>query len=364
VAQHRSGGADGLDLPSGIEVSGTSLLKWAWQRARQRLPRPPASPIVGVPPDLTFLHANRTVPAYTWIGHASGMLQVGGANLLLDPVFSPVASPFRFAGPRRHQPPGLTAAQLPHIDAVLLSHNHYDHLDRPSVRAVARQSGGAPCYVVPRGLEGWFGRNLPRRRGMLPEIVPLDWGGEVTLPVGASLLTLHFLPVQHWSNRTMFDRNRSLWGSWAIVHETFRFWYSGDLGYSTHPARIGERLGPFDAAAIAVGAYEPRWFMRSQHVNPAEAVQVMLDVRAQQAIGVHWGTFALTDEPLDQPPRDLATALAARGIGADRFTVLRHGETRVFGPQSADRERRSRGDGNGNGGTADGGTDSDVRETT
>jgi L-ascorbate metabolism protein UlaG (beta-lactamase superfamily) len=219
-------------------------------------------------------------------------------------------------------------AQLPHIDAVLLTHNHYDHLDRPSVRAVARQAGGAPRFYVPRGTEAWFARNLPRTRGALPHIEALDWDASTTMAVGQGSIALHFLPVQHWSNRTGFDRNASLWGSWALVHDHFRFWYSGDLGYSHEPQRIGEQFGFFDAAAIAIGAYEPRWFMRSQHVNPDEAVQVMLDVGAKQAIGVHWGTISLTDEPLDQPPRDLALALEDRGIARERFMVLRHGETK------------------------------------
>lgn len=298
-----------------------------WQRTRDRLPPPPSAPIHGIAPDLAFIHANRSEPAYTWIGHSSALLQMAGANLLLDPVFSRTASPIRYAGPRRHQPPGLTAEQLPSIDAVLLTHNHYDHLDRPSVRAVARQAGGPPRYLVPRGTEMWFARNLPRVRGVLPHIDALDWNTSITLAVPQGALTAHFLPVQHWSNRTMFDRNRSLWGSWALLHDTFRFWYSGDLGYSDAARRIGEAHGPFDAAAIAIGAYEPRWFMKAQHINPDEAVQVMHDVRAARAIGVHWGTFALTDEPLDQPPRDLAAALAARGVAPERFAVLRHGET-------------------------------------
>lgn len=311
-----------------VETKGRDVLRWMWQRARRRLPRPPHAPIRGVAPDLDYLHTNRSEPAFTWIGHASALLQMGGANLLFDPVFSRTASPFRYIGPRRHQPPGLTLAQLPPVQAVLLTHNHFDHLDRPSVRALARQDGGAPCYLVPRGTERWFSRNLPRVRGSLPEIMALDW--EASAALAAFGLEVHFLPVQHWSNRTGFDRNQSLWGSFAVLHPSFRFWFSGDLGYSDAPRTIGERFGPFDAAAIAIGAYEPRWFMRHQHVNPAEAVQVMLDVQAAQAIGIHWGTFALTDEPLDQPPRDLAAALVTSGVPSDRFTVLRHGETRRF----------------------------------
>lgn len=317
----------------GVETRGRDVLRWMWQRARHRLPKPPRQPVRGVAPDLAFLHGNRHEPAFTWIGHASAPLQVGGANLLFDPVFSRTASPFRYAGPRRHQPPGLTLEELPHVDAVLLTHNHYDHLDRPSVRAVARQPGGAPCYLVPRGTEGWFARNLPRPRARVPEIVALDWHDATRLE--GHDVTVHFLPVQHWSNRTGFDRNRSLWGSFAVHHPTFRFWFSGDLGYSDAPRVIGEKHGPFDAAAIAIGAYEPRWFMRPQHVNPHEAVQVMLDVRASQAIGIHWGTFALTDEPLDQPPRDLAVAVSSFGLAPERFTVLRPGETRRFAAGTA-----------------------------
>ncbi|AMW05281.1 hypothetical protein GEMMAAP_11675 [Gemmatimonas phototrophica] len=312
----------------GIETRGQDVLRWMWARARQRLPRPPQAPLHGVVPDLEFVHANREHPAFTWIGHSSALLQVGGANVLFDPVFSRTASPFRYIGPRRHQPPGLGIEELPTIDAVLLTHNHYDHLDRPSMRAVARQAGGAPRYIVPRGTELWFARNLPRVRGVLPHIEALDWHGHTVLSDFG--VAVHFEPVQHWSNRTGFDRNRSLWGSYAIVHPRFRFWFSGDLGYSSAPRTIGERHGPFDAAAIAIGAYEPRWFMAPQHVNPDEAVQVMLDVGAAQAIGVHWGTFALTDEPLDQPPKDLAAALDQRRIAPERFRVLRHGETVRF----------------------------------
>ena len=303
------------------------VLRWQLDRLARRLPRPPRAPITGVTADVAWLRANRTTTAFTWIGHSSFLLQLDGLNILVDPVFSRVASPVPFAGPRRHQPPGLALAELPHIDVVLISHAHYDHLDRPSVRAIARQPGGAPRFLVPRGVDGWFARHVREA----DDVHGVDWDHTIALDGRTAPVELHFLAVQHWANRSLWDRNRTLWGSWALLHPAFRFWYAGDLGYSPDPLAIGARFERFDLAAIPIGAYEPRWFMAPQHVAPDEAVQVMLDVGAAQAIGVHWGTFALTDEPLDEPPRALAQALDARGLGADRFTVMRHGETRRFG---------------------------------
>jgi L-ascorbate metabolism protein UlaG (beta-lactamase superfamily) len=316
--------------PSGIDVSPRGFTRWRLQRLARRLPRPPVDRLSTVTPALQFLHANRTDPTITWIGHSSLLMQLGGRNILIDPVFSERVSPARLAGPRRHQPPGLTATQLPHIDVVVISHDHYDHLDRPSVRAIQRQAGAPPTFLVPRGVDTWLARNVrgARPAGLRRNVFGLEWGESFAIATPTGELALHFLPVQHWSSRSGVSRNATPWGSWALVHPSLRFWYSGDLGYSDDPKRIGEQFGGFDFAAIAIGAYEPRWFMRSQHVNPAEAVQVMLDVGAAQAIGVHWGTFALADESLDQPPRDLAAALAQRGLPAERFTVMKHGETR------------------------------------
>ena len=321
--------------PSGTDISARGLARWTFDRVRRRLPRPPADPLLGVQPDLDFLHANRVETTLTWIGHASLLLQLGGRNILLDPVFSRRVSPVRFAGPRRHQPPGLSIEQLPPIDVVVISHNHYDHLDRPSVRAIARQASGPPVFLVPRGIDAWMERNVPgvTASGGAPTARALDWHEETRMATPTGDLSFHFLPVQHWSSRSALRRNDTPWGSWAIVHPSFRFWYSGDLGYSDDPRRIGERFGGFDFAAIGIGAYEPRWFMRSQHINPDEAVQVMLDVGATAAIGVHWGTFPLSDESLDQPPKDLAAAVAARGLPPERFTVMRHGETRRLSPR-------------------------------
>lgn len=313
------------------ERAPAGVLRWTLRRIRDRLPPPPRTPITGVAAEVAWLRDNRDTTALTWIGHSSLLLQLDGVNVLVDPVFARFASPVPFAGPRRHQPPGLAVHELPRVDVVLLSHAHYDHCDVPSLRAVHRQPGGAPTYLVPLGLERWLARTLGRDGNGAPaDVAAFAWDQRATWQGATDALAFEFLAVQHWSNRTLLDRNRSLWGSWAILHPRFRFWYSGDLGYSQDVRDVGARLGRVDLAAIAIGAYEPRWFMASQHVNPDEAVQVMLDVGADRAIGVHWGTFPLTDEPLDEPPRALERALDARGIPRERFTVMRHGETRRF----------------------------------
>jgi L-ascorbate metabolism protein UlaG (beta-lactamase superfamily) len=278
------------------------------------------------------LQARRDGAAVTWIGHATVLLQLDGLNILSDPHFSERASPVSFAGPKRHQPPGVSLAQLPHIDVVMLSHNHYDHLDLPSVRALMAQAGGPPLFLVPLGVAEWFAANVPGAQvgGAAPNVRAFDWDDHLALDGRSGPVDFRFLAVQHWSSRTPWDRNATLWGSWAVRHPQFRYWFSGDLGYSKDTQDIGRQWGPFDFAAIAVGAYAPRWFMARQHIDPTEAVQVMEDIGARAAFGIHWGTFSLTDEPLDQPPRDLAAAVAAKGWAPDRFGVLRHGETRVL----------------------------------
>ncbi|CAG2130054.1 MBL fold metallo-hydrolase [Ralstonia mannitolilytica] len=307
---------------------------WQWQRERRRLglPKPPTRDLSCVAPNLAAIHQPPAVPQLTWIGHETLLLQIGGLNVLTDPVFSNRASPLPFAGPRRHQPPGLSLSQLPHIDLVLISHNHYDHLDKASVRALMRQPGGAPMFFVPLGVERWFARNVrgTRLAGKGADhganVRAFDWDDEARF----GPFTAQFCAVQHWSARGLYDRNQTLWGSWALLHPQLRFWFSGDLGYSQDTRDIGARFGHFDVAAIAVGAYEPRWFMKAQHIDPSEAVQVMHDVGARQAVGIHWGTFELTDEPLDQPITDLANALKAADVPAERFLLFRHGETRVW----------------------------------
>jgi N-acyl-phosphatidylethanolamine-hydrolysing phospholipase D len=309
------------------------LFKWIWQRTRDGLPKPPAQLTPVVAPDLAFVQANvgaAQQPAITWIGHATMLVQMGGLSILLDPVFSDRAAPVQFAGPKRYQPPGIALQDLPHIDLVLISHNHYDHLDTATIQALNAQAGGPPRFIVPLGVKKWM-----QAEGVT-NVQQMDWWDNtlVTLPSGA--VQVHFTPVQHWSSRGISDRRATLWGGYALIAPDFHLYFSGDTGYSQdfkdtqkhfadrQTAALG---GGFDVALIAVGAYEPRWFMKEQHVNPQEAVQIHLDLRAKRSIGVHWGTFDLTDESLDQPPKDLAAARQATGLQPQDFDVMAIGQT-------------------------------------
>ena len=269
------------------------------------------------------------LPAVTWIGHATALVQAGGLNLLTDPIFSDRASPVSFVGPRRAQPPGVALSQLPHIDVVLVSHNHYDHLDEPSVVALNQQAGGPPLFIVPLGLKAWLAE-----RG-ITNALELDWWQSHR--IGPT--EIHLVPVQHWSGRWLHDRMHTLWGGFAVFSPSLHWYFSGDTGYSRDFADVRQRLarrpggGDIDLALIAVGAYAPRWFMADQHVDPFESVRIHQDLGARQSMGIHWGTFELTDEALDQPPKDLARARTAAGLSADDFFVLAVGETRRLTPR-------------------------------
>ena len=297
-----------------------SFWKWQWQRWTGNLPKNPEGgyqfPLLK--PDTAYLAANRAEPTLTWIGHASFLLQLGGVNILTDPHFTERASPLSFAGPRRHVEPALRFDTLPHVDVVVISHSHYDHLDLESVRRLNAQPGGPPRFFVPLALKAWF-----HDQG-IDNVAELDWWDNID-HMG---LKIHLVPVQHWSARTPWDTNRTLWGSWVIEHPQMRFLFGGDFGYSQDLADIGRRFGRIDLAALPIGAYEPRWFMKVMHVNPEESVRAYKDLNARYAVAMHWGTFKLTDELLDEPPRKLAEALAREGIAPERFFVMKHGETR------------------------------------
>ena len=311
-------------------AEGSGFLRWQWERIVDGLPKPPERPIVGITPDLAYLNSKHQDVAVHWVGHATVLLQVDGLNSLTDPHWGDRASPVSFTGPKRHQPPGIPFDQLPPIDAVVISHNHFDHLDTATVNRLMQQRSGPPKFFVPLGVHRWMERNVSGAvlEGPLQNVWGMDWGDEIKVRGRTDDAVFKFLPIQHWSARGPLDRHETLWGSWAVLHPQFRFWFSGDLGYSKDSVDIGKLLGHVDLAAIAVGAYEPRWFMKGAHINPAEAVQVMKDVNARQALGIHWGTFEdLTDEPLDQPPKDLKKALAEMGMKESDFRLLKHGES-------------------------------------
>jgi len=215
------------------------------------------------------------------------------------------------------------------IDVVVVSHNHYDHLDRDSIESLARQPGGPPLFLVPLGIKAWMARLGVER------VSELDWweqhehGG----------VEFHFTPTQHWSARGIRDRNRTLWGAWSVLGVDLHWFFSGDTGYSADFAdtrrhfaerQTADRGGGFDVALIAVGACEPRWFMREQHVDPEEAVQIHLDLGAKRSVGVHWGTFQLSDEPLDHPIEALPLARARLGVSEDAFSLMAIGQSRRF----------------------------------
>ncbi|TCV97476.1 L-ascorbate metabolism protein UlaG (beta-lactamase superfamily) [Luteibacter rhizovicinus] len=250
-----------------------------------------------------------------WLGHATVLVRRGGLHVVTDPVLSRRASPLSFAGPERRTPTPATVADLPRIDVVMLSHNHYDHLDGPTVRALVKRFPDV-AFVVPLGLGRWFAQ------AGIGNVRELDWW-ESTTVAGA---TFTLVPARHWSARTPWDTNRTLWGGWVMEHEGFRFWFAGDTGYSEKLAEIASRLGTIDLAAIPIGAYAPRWFMGGQHVDPAQAVRLHRELGCVRSMAIHWGVFELADESLDEPPELLAEALLAEGIGQDDFRALRIGE--------------------------------------
>ncbi len=267
------------------------------------------------PVDHARLALRPVQPTITWLGHVTMLLQVAGLNILTDPTLAGFAGPYGRFGAPRMVPPPLAARDLPPIDVVLISHNHYDHLCDATIAGL-KAAGQKPRFLVPLGLKAWF----DARR--IAAVTELDWWDAVDLPLAGAPLRVHFTPAQHWSRRTPSDTNASLWGGFMVEWRRpdappWRFLFPGDTGYSADFRRIRERLGPVDFLALPIGAYLPRDFMCNMHVNPADAVQLMLDVEARQAMGVHWGTFKLTQEAFDQPPRDLAVALGECGLPLD-----------------------------------------------
>jgi N-acyl-phosphatidylethanolamine-hydrolysing phospholipase D len=254
----------------------------------------------------------------TWLGHASFLIRCAGRTILTDPFLSEHASPVPPLGPRRFAPPGLTAARLPPIDVLLLSHNHYDHLDLPTLEALPGRS--RTIAIVPLGLGHHF-----RERGY-GRVHELDWGDEMTL----GPLRIRPLPAIHFSKRTLFDRNQTLWTGYAIEGGGRRIYFAGDTAYGPVFRELAAQEAPFDLALLPIGAYEPRRLMRATHATPEEAVQIGRDLGGRRLVAMHWGTIQLTDEPPFEPPGRFRAAAREAGYGEEDAWVMAIGETRAI----------------------------------
>jgi L-ascorbate metabolism protein UlaG (beta-lactamase superfamily) len=288
------------------------LARWQLGGGRAKWPASYPSPYSDRPPER--VEGLRV----TLVGHATVLVQVGGLNILTDPVWSERASPVRFAGPRRANPPGVAFDDLPPIDAVLVTHNHYDHLDVVTLARLWERD--RPRILAPLGND-----TIIRAYEDDAAVDTLDWGGKADLGSG---VVVYLEASNHWSARGINDRRMALWGAYVLTTPQGTLYLAGDTGYGDGDIfrAVPGKHGPVRLACLPVGAYEPRWFMQAQHMNPADAVRAFADLQAECAIGIHWGTFQLTNEAVEQPVTDLAAALAEAGIEPERFPAFRPGQ--------------------------------------
>ncbi|MER9902316.1 MBL fold metallo-hydrolase [Mesorhizobium sp. M0130] len=291
------------------------LLKWQLSRERSKWPAADPSPF---PPARPVERIDGSTLRLTMVGHSSLLVQTAGLNILTDPVWSRRVSPLSFAGPRRVNPPGIAFSHLPPIDLVLVSHNHYDHLDLATLKRLKTRHD--PLLLTPLGNDTIIGAAVPRMR-----LSAHDWGDRVDIGDG---VTVHVEPVHHWSARGTRDRRMALWAGFVVETPGAKICFAGDTGFhgGINYRLMAQKHGGFRLAILPIGAYEPRWFMAPHHQDPEEAVQGMLLCDASYAAGCHWGTFRLTNEPIDEPPRKLGEALDAAGLPRQRFRALRPGE--------------------------------------
>jgi L-ascorbate metabolism protein UlaG (beta-lactamase superfamily) len=291
------------------------LLKWQFGgEPRATWPASVANDTFDAPPERQQQGLRSTL-----IGHASFLVQAAGLNILIDPVYSERVSPVSFAGPKRVRAPGLAFDRLPPIDVVLVTHGHYDHLDLATLGRLHQRF--KPRYIAPLGNDAVMAATVGGR----DNVKAYDWGQSVDLGQG---VTVHLVPSYHWSARGLFDRRKTLWASFVLTTPSGTLYHIGDTGYGAgkFSKDVRKQFGPVGLAHIPIGAYEPRWFMKGQHVNPEESVRIFEDCGAAQAIGHHWGTFQLTNEAIDQPLKDLTTAKLAAKIAPEIFPAFTPGQ--------------------------------------
>jgi N-acyl-phosphatidylethanolamine-hydrolysing phospholipase D len=320
---HRPEGGFRNPWPRAEQHGFGDFLKWVVERRRNRRPDPDPSVFTRVESQFVVPRATPEELTLTWIGHTSFLIQIGGRNLLIDPVWSERASPVQFAGPKRWVPPGVAFDRLPPIDIVVLSHDHYDHLDAGTVSRIAARYP-AVSWFAPLGVGAFL-----RQRGAR-DVVERDWWQDAD----AGPIHLTCVPAQHFSGRSLGRRDRTLWCGWTIRSGRHAVLFGGDT--ALHPAfgEIAARTGPFDLAIMPIGAYDPRWFMGAVHMDPEDCMKAVNDLNAEQIgkrltlVAAHWGTFKLTDEPMDEPPVRMRNAWRASGLNASQLWVMQHGETR------------------------------------
>ena len=311
------GGFRNLD-PTFTRPSGWTRWTFILRRSWQTLIAPRAFDAPRVANDGAALRVVPPSATLTWIGHATLLVQVDGLTILTDPQWSDRAGPTSWIGPRRLSPPGLPFESLPHVDVVVISHDHFDHLDLPTVRRLAATHD--PLFLVPLGLKAWFQDN-----GMT-HVEELDWWQEHEQR-GVRFVCV---PAQHFSQRSLWDASRRLWASWVIAGRERRLYFGGDTGYFDGFKEAGRRLGPFDVAALAIGAYAPAEIMKAVHTTPEQAVQAFVDLDARVMLGIHWGTFDLAEEPLDEPPVRMRADFERRRLDPARAWIPKIGETRPW----------------------------------
>jgi len=324
-AHHRSEGGFRNPWPKAEQHGFGDFLKWVVERRRKpRRPDPDPATFERTAPRFIVPRATPEELTLTWVGHTSFLIQIGGLNVLIDPMWSERASPVQFAGPRRMVPPAVDFDRLHPIDVVLISHDHYDHLDAGTVSRIAARYPAA-TWFAPLGVGAFL-----RQRGAR-DVTERDWWEEAMV---AGALRLTCTPAQHFSGRTLGRRDRTLWCGWTLRSRDHNLFFGGDTALHPEFAAIASRCGPFDLAILPIGAYEPRWFMGSVHMNPEDCMMAVNRLNAAQGgvnvtlAAAHWGTFKLTDEPMDEPPARMRSAWQSNGLDSNRLWIMRHGETR------------------------------------